>query len=79
VNLGELNYEGLQELARTSVPDAIRTDLDLLLTVARLFGGDALKRLRFVEPAGDRDRSRFSGLLHPWRHGENGHTAGRRA
>ena len=79
VNLGELNYEGLQELARTSVPDAIRADLDLLLTVARLFGGDALKRLRFVEPAGDRDRSRFSGLLHPWRHGENGHTADRRA
>ena len=79
VNLGELNYEGLQELSRTSVPDAIRADLDLLLTVARLFGGDVLKRLRFVEPAEDRDRSPFSGWLHPWRHGENGHTADRRA
>ena len=79
VNLGELDYEGLQELSRTAVPDAIKADLDLLLTVARLFGGDALKRLRFVEPANDRDRSRFSGLLHPWRHGENGQTADRRA
>ena len=78
-NLGELDYEGLQELSRTAVPDAIRADLDLLLTVARLFGADALKRLRFVEPAEDRDRSRFSGLLHPWRHGENGHTADRRS
>jgi cell division GTPase FtsZ len=62
-SLSELSYEGLQELSRTSVPDAIRSDLDFLLTVARLFGADALKRLRFVEPAVDRDRSRFSALL----------------
>ncbi|HVG54297.1 MAG TPA: hypothetical protein VM846_07715 [Vicinamibacterales bacterium] len=77
-NLSELSYEGLKELSRTAVPDAIRSDLDLLLTVARLFGGEGLKRLRFVEPAANQDKSRLSGLLHPWRHGENGHAAVRR-
>ncbi|HEX5140613.1 MAG TPA: hypothetical protein VFX19_06700, partial [Dehalococcoidia bacterium] len=77
-NLSDLNYEGLQEFSRTAVPDAMRADLDLLLTVARLFGGEALKRLRFVEPAVTQERSRLSGLLNPWRLGENGHPAGRR-
>ncbi len=58
--LSELSYEGLQELSRTSVPDAARSDLHLLLTVGRLFGEGGLKRLQFVEPAADRDRSRLS-------------------
>ena len=49
-----------------------------VVTVARLFGGEALKRLRFVEPAVTQERSRLSGLLNPWRLGENGHPAGRR-
>lgn len=63
-NLSELSYEGLKELSRTAVTDAIRPDLELLLTVARLFGGESLKRLRFVEPAAHQDKSRFSALLH---------------
>jgi cell division GTPase FtsZ len=51
MHLRELSYAQLQEIdSKTAVPDAVRADLDLLMTVGRFWGADAVKRFRFVEP-----------------------------
>jgi hypothetical protein len=43
----------LQDVARLSVPDAVKSELDLLLTIGKLWGADALRRLRYVDvPSG---------------------------
>jgi cell division GTPase FtsZ len=68
VNVSDLDYEDLQEVVRTSVLDVIKPDLDLLLAVGRLFGRDAVTRVRFVEPPVNHDRSALADLLHGWRH-----------
>jgi cell division GTPase FtsZ len=48
--LRELTYPQLQEIAsNTSLADGVRPDLDLLITVGRLWGADAVKRIRFTE------------------------------
>jgi len=48
--LQELTYAQLQEIAsNTSLADEVRPDLDLLITVGRLWGADAVKQIRFVE------------------------------
>lgn len=65
VSLSDLDYPGLQEVGKTSVADTIKSDLDLLLTVGRLFGADSVKRIQFVEPAVNTDKSRLAGLLGP--------------
>jgi len=47
--LRELSYEQLQEIrARTILPDDVQADLDLLITVGRFWGPDAVKRFQFV-------------------------------
>jgi len=55
-NLRELTYEQLQEInSKTLVSDVVRPDLDMLITVGRFWGADAVKQFRFVEaPAQDR-------------------------
>jgi cell division GTPase FtsZ len=64
MHLRELSFEQLQELgAKTMVPDWIRPDLDLLITVGRFWGPDALKRFRFVDPPERREPSMMSSLL----------------
>jgi hypothetical protein len=64
MHLREMSYEQLQELgAKTMVPDWIRPDLDLLITVGRFWGPDTLKRFRFVDPPGRREPSMMSSLL----------------
>jgi cell division GTPase FtsZ len=62
-HLKELSYGELQELARTSVPDVLRTDLDLLITIGRLWGGDAPGRIRFTDHSNNHERSKFMSLL----------------
>jgi cell division GTPase FtsZ len=63
VRLSELNYAQLSDVVkRVSVPDAARADVDLLMSVGRLFGGDALGRFQFVA-AQNGERSGFAGLL----------------
>jgi cell division GTPase FtsZ len=48
--LRELTYAQLQEIASTtSLADGVRPDLDLLITVGRLWGDEAVKRIRFTE------------------------------
>jgi hypothetical protein len=64
VHLSELAFEQLQEIgSRTMVPDWIRADLDLLITVGRFWGADALKRLRFVTPVERHEPSMVASLL----------------
>jgi hypothetical protein len=68
VRLRDLSYEELEETgSKTLVPDWIRPDLDLLLTIGRLWGADALKRFRFVEPPERHEPSMMESLLHKFR------------
>ena len=65
MHLRELSYAQLQEIdSKTPVPDAVRADLDLLMTVGRFWGADAVKRFRFVEaPEQPRASSKVESLL----------------
>jgi tubulin/FtsZ family protein len=49
VRLGDMSYQDLLELAKTSTLAAIRPELDLLLAVGRLWGEDGLRRLQFAD------------------------------
>ncbi len=64
-HLRELTYAQLQEIAsNTSLADGVRPDLDLLITVGRLWGADAVKQIRFVEaPEQPRASSKVESLL----------------
>jgi len=64
MHLHELSYEQLQEIdAKTIVADWIRPDLDLLVTVGRFWGADAVKRFRFVEAPARQEPSMMESLL----------------
>lgn len=64
MHLRELSYEQLQEIgSKTIVPDWIRPDLDLLITVGRFWGADAVKRFRFVEAPERHEPSMMESLL----------------
>jgi hypothetical protein len=67
VHVSELSYGELQEIARTSVSESVRTDLDLLLTVGRLWGAEAIRRFRFTDRSPD-EPSKLMSLLHGFRH-----------
>ncbi len=61
--LRELTYAQLQDIAsNTSLADGVRPDLDLLLTVGRLWGADAVKRVRFIDGSQPQQLAR-TGLL----------------
>jgi len=64
MHLSELSHEQLQEIdAKTIVPDWVRPDLDLLVTVGRFWGADAVKRFRFVEAPARQEPSMMESLL----------------
>ena len=64
VRLSELTFAQLSEVvSRVSVPEAARADIDLLMSVGRLWGGEALGRFQFAAVAQNGERSRFVGLL----------------
>jgi cell division GTPase FtsZ len=49
VRLGELSIQQLQEIrAKTMLPDEVQADVDLLITVGRFWGPDAVQRVHFV-------------------------------
>jgi hypothetical protein len=49
MRLRDLSYEQLQEIrAQTIVPDDVQSDLDLLITIGRHWGADAVRRFQFV-------------------------------
>ena len=62
--LSQLTYRQLQTLSgKLSVPDVVRPDLDLLVAIGRLWGEDAVARVRFTDVPHDRETSRLSTLL----------------
>jgi cell division GTPase FtsZ len=64
VRLGELDYEQLQEInAKQMVPEWVRADLDLLVTVGRFWGADAVKRFHFTAAPERREPSMMETLL----------------
>jgi len=64
MHLRELSFEQLQEVgAKTMVPDWIQADLDLLITVGRFWGPDAVKRFHFVDPPERHEPSMMTSLL----------------
>ena len=68
IHLRELSYEELEEIgSKTSVPDWIRPDLDLLIAVGRFWGADAVKRFRFAEVPERHEPSMMDSLLHKFR------------
>jgi len=68
IHLRELSYQELEEVsAKTSVPDWIRPDLDLLIAVGRFWGADAVKRVRFAEVPARDEPSMMDNLLHKFR------------
>ena len=69
VFLSDLDYQELQELSRTSVLTGLKGDFDFLLTIGRLFGGDAISRLRFAEVAPAPERSTLVNLVPGLRRG----------
>jgi cell division GTPase FtsZ len=65
VRLSELTFAQLSDvMKRAAVPEPARADVELLLNVSRLWGGDALRRLRFAAASQPAERSRLIGLLH---------------
>ncbi|HEY1305671.1 MAG TPA: hypothetical protein VGF24_19085 [Vicinamibacterales bacterium] len=68
IRLHELTYEQLQEIdAKTIVPDWVRPDLDLLITVGRFWGAEAMKRVRFIEAPERPGPSMMESLLERFR------------
>jgi hypothetical protein len=68
IHLRELSYEELEEIgSKTSVPDWIRPDLDLLIAVGRFWGADAVKRFRFAEVPKRHEPSMMDSLLDKFR------------
>jgi cell division GTPase FtsZ len=65
----DLGYADLKEIwSNTFVPEAMRVDLELLLVVGRLWGDEAMKRLRFAELEPADGSSKLGALLHSLRH-----------
>jgi cell division GTPase FtsZ len=68
MHLHELTYEQAQEIgAKTMLPDWVRIDLDLVITVGRFWGPEAMKRLRFVEAPERHEPSVMETLLDRFR------------
>jgi len=69
-HLREMTPEQHQHLlSDPGLPEPIRPDVQLLVTVAALWGADGLARLGFPAAAPAQDTSRFALLLQPFRHG----------
>ena len=64
----DLGYAELKEIwSNTFVPEAMRVDLELLLVVGRLWGDEAMGRLRFAELEPGEGSSKLGSLLHSLR------------
>jgi hypothetical protein len=69
VHLREMNAEQRQRMTSDpTVPDDVRSDLQLVTTVAMLWGEDALGKFEFTAAPQAADNSRLAALLQPFRH-----------
>ena len=63
--LSELTHAQLTDIVRrTYQPDVARADVELLMIVGRLWGADALQRLRFADASPHGERFTLGALLH---------------
>ena len=68
MHLHELTYEQAQEIAaKTMLPDWVLMDLDLVITVGRFWGAEAMKRLHFIEAPERHEPSMMETLLDRFR------------
>jgi cell division GTPase FtsZ len=68
VYLRELTLDQLEQMVAEMIfPDAVRNDLQLLVTVGRLWGRDAIKRFEFSAAPKSSESSRFAQLVQPFR------------
>jgi hypothetical protein len=68
LRLREMTQEQRQRmLSDPTLSDDVRGDLQLMATVAMLWGDDALGRFEFTPPADTGDSSRLAALLQPFR------------
>jgi cell division GTPase FtsZ len=64
VRLSDLGYAGLREaLTSASLPDAIRAEVELLVTIGRVWGEDAVRQCHFREMPEPPGVSGFASLL----------------
>ena len=69
VHLHEMTHEQRRQMmTEPSLPDAIRADLQLLVTIATLWGEEAIARFDFTPVPEVSDTSRIAVLLQPFRH-----------
>jgi len=69
VRLNHLSYEELKQTATDlNLPDAVRADVQLLVAVGTLWGGDALSGVAFSPAEKAAAPSAFDLLLQPFRH-----------
>ena len=69
LRVGEMTHDQRQRLMTdTPLPDAIRADLQLLVTIATFWGEDALSRFEFTPAPEAANTSRMTLLLQPFRH-----------
>ena len=69
VHLSELTHEQRRQLVTgTSLPDAVRADLQLLVMIATLWGEQALERFELRPVPDAADKSALASLLQPFRH-----------
>jgi cell division GTPase FtsZ len=68
MRLGDMSYQDLLELAKTSTLAAIRPELDLLLAVGRLWGEEGLRRLRFADATPNGTPTVLASLFQGMRH-----------
>jgi cell division GTPase FtsZ len=66
--LQKVEYAEVKEIwSNTLLPDALRVDLELILVVGRLWGEQALGRLRFTDDVPTDGSSKWGGLLQGFR------------
>jgi len=69
VHLRQMSAEQRQRMmSDPTVPDDVRSDVQLVTTVAMLWGEDALGRFEFTAAPQAADSSRLAALLQPFRH-----------
>jgi cell division GTPase FtsZ len=67
-HLRELSHAQLQEIvSKTFVPELVRPDVDLLITVGRIWGAEALGRIRFIGGTERHESSTMESLLQRFR------------
>jgi cell division GTPase FtsZ len=67
--ISDVSLDDLRDVVKkTMLPDATHADIQLLVTVGHLWGPQAIRRLRFGDPADSPHHSKLGLFLQAWRH-----------